>query len=689
MSRDIPVASAGGLDPRAPRPDPRFNIYGALAAAAVAALAYVAALSADVLPSQGFSVVLFTAAPVLAGFALAVIWSRAKQEGDEPLAWAAVGLAVAVVAMLLQMISFPSVSSAGGIFGTSQSSNTALYLLFHLAVALGALLGALEARRSWRPVFVVVSVTLAAAFALDLIPVPELLLDGGAYSSLLVSMEFILAAVIAACTVGWVLRAGRVARQLNVWVGIGLSLSIYDVVLNAVAAQRFDAVWWSSLSMRVATYGVIAVGATATVLRQLRQAERYSEHELARREEQLRESLAKTQSLLARVTMTAQTLQDALLPHAIVAPAGVAVAARYRSASEHEDVGGGWYDTIQLPGGGLALVVGDVEGHDMRAAAVMGLVRGAVRSYALERHPPSIVLERVNAFLLSANIERQVCVSYVELYPHDRVVTAALAGAPAPMLVPHDGSRPTLLSTPPGGCLGADEQARWNEQTLLLPPNTSVVLYTNGILRKGDAADPTDQLLDAAAGAAALPSDDLADVLVEHPRGDDDVAVLVVCPPSTHAPSIQRTFPVDRISAAIARTWIVDLFALWQESGVLDAGPAAEDCGEVAQLLLTELISNAVRHSEQPISVTVGIADTRLRVEVHDSSHRMPVMRHQDGDETSGRGLLLVESLSKDWGVDVADDGKTVWFEISTEAPDADITELDEEALLAAFADAD
>lgn len=688
MTAEVPSAPPDGVGPRAPRPDPRFNIYGGLGAAAAAALAYVAALSADVLPSRALSALFFSITPVFAAFALAVTVSRAREEDADDLAWAAAGITVAIWAMVLQILSFPAISDNGGIFGTSDSANAALYLLFHLAFGLGALFGALRIARRWIPGFVVLGLLLGGALATELVPIPMLISAADMYTPLLVALEFVLAGVILLCTAVWVFRAGRAARPLNVWIGIGLSLSVYDVVLNAVAARRFDAVWWSSLSMRTATYGVVAAGAVAAVLRQLRQAERYSEDELTRREDQLRASLQQTQTLLARATTTAKTLQEALLPHAVVAPAGVSVAGRYRAAGEHEDVGGDWYDTIMLPGGGLALIIGDVEGHDVRAASIMGLVRGAVRSYALERHPPSVVIERVNTFLASAGIERKVSLSYLELYPNDRVVTLALADHPPPLLVLHDGGAPVLLNADAGPAMGGQTEARWTERTLLLPPDSSVVLYTDGALQGPDLPASLRDLLDVAGGAVGLASQALADRLVEQAPYDDDVAVLVARPSAVHAPSIQRLFPVDRISAAIARTWVADLFVLWQTTGLLPESRASEDCGEVVQLLLTELISNAVRHSEQPIRVTLALSDHGVHAEVHDSSHRMPVMRRPESGDTSGRGLLLVDTLSTAWGIEVENEGKTVWFQIDPRE-DADASALDEDALLAAFADGD
>lgn len=381
-------------------------------------------------------------------------------------------------------------------------------------------------------------------------------------------------------------------------------------------------------------------------------------------------------------------LQKSLLPREIAGTDGVQLAVRYRSAGGARAlIGGDWYDTIRLPAGGLALVIGDVEGHDMTAATVMGLVRGAVRSSALEGHPPAVVVERVNQFLFSSGIERLVTMAYLQLHADDRMATVVLAGHPAPLLLGPQGRPTRPLDVPPGLMLNVDPQARWDERTLLLPNESTLVLYTDGLVepsaRTRDLS--AEQVVNATAAQADGPVDLLADALMSAAPRDDDVAVLVAAVCAPHGPSARRAFPTMPLSAAIARLWIADLFAAWQDSGMLARNCAIDDRREAAQLLITELVSNAVRHSDQPVVVTVDMTAEGLTVGVLDSSERMPVMRDAEMAVTEGRGLRLVNALSRKWGVDLLDQGKVVWFEIGF-ADDPD-QEIDEDALLAAFLD--
>jgi hypothetical protein len=440
------------FDARAPRPEPRLNLRIALAAAAGAALAYIAALYTDTLPPRSILLPLIASAPAAALIALIIVRSRAVAEQDQRLRWVSAGLLVSCSGLVLQMIAFPLITADGGPFGTSPDSVAALYIAFHVSLAAFTLLGALHAPLRWVRPATLAGLALNAALAADLVPLPDLVQGSGRFTLTLTVVELALAVVTLGCTFMWLRRVGRTQRLLHGWVGIALSLSAYDLLLNAMTTERFEPIWWASLSMRVATYTVLAVGGLISVLRQLAQYERWSENELGRREAQLRESLDRSEQLLAAATTTATTLQAALLPHRLATPDGIATAARYRAAGAYADIGGDWYDTVPLPSGGVALVIGDVEGHDLVAASLMGLVRAAVRSYALEGHAPSVVLERVNRFLATTGTERLVTMAYVEVYPDDRLLTVALAGHPAPLLLPDDGRDARCSTSSPGSC---------------------------------------------------------------------------------------------------------------------------------------------------------------------------------------------------------------------------------------------
>jgi len=619
--------------------------------------------------------------------ALVIVRSRAVAGDDPRLHWLSTGLSVSLAALVLQLIAFPLFAPEGGPLSSSPDAVAALYLAFHVALAGSVLLGALSAPLSWRWPVLLVGLLITFGIALDLLPLPDLIQGSGSFTLTLTVIELVLAGATLACAFVWLRRVGRTPRLLDGWVGIALSLSAYDLFLNAATSERFEPVWWASLTMRVATYTALAIGGLVSVLRQLALYEAWSESELGRREAQLRASLHRSEELLATATATATTLQSALLPQRLATPEGITTAARYRAAGAYADIGGDWYDTVPLPSGGVALVIGDVEGHDLVAASLMGLVRAAVRSYALEGHAPSVVLDRVNGFLATTGTERLVTMAYVEVYPDDRLLTVALAGHPAPLLLPDDGQEPTVLDLDPGVILGVRGDGQWTERTLLLPPGTALLLYTDGLpqWRRG-SGDPLEAVLGAARRGAGTDVEALADALLAEAACDDDVALLLTRLSSEQRAAVERRLPVQPMSLPIARNWLGDVVGVWGTAGQLPAGPSSDDLLDTAQLLLTELLSNALRHSETPILVAAALQDGRLRVDVTDSGHRMPKLRQARPGETAGRGLQLVDSLSSSWGVTPLEHGKRVWFELDPAA--SPVTgSADEQALVAAWGD--
>jgi serine phosphatase RsbU (regulator of sigma subunit) len=301
------------VEPRRPTPERRMDLWWALGATALASLAYGVALLFDVVPPRGLAVVFFASAPVSAAFALVVLALRWRAEQDDALGWFAGGLAVAWAAMVLQLISFPVVDPRGGVFHTSDAGSAALYLWFHLVLALGAAAGAFGAPRGWRLPGVLAGAVISVLLALDALPLPMLVRADTTYTSVLEVAELVLAALTAAAACLWVNRVGRAAPALRGWVAVALSLSVYDLLLNALGQQRFSGEWWASLSLRVAAFGVLAIGGLVTVLTRLRDMEGYSEAELDRREGQLRSSLRLTNQLLG----VAEDLAHAVTPEEV------------------------------------------------------------------------------------------------------------------------------------------------------------------------------------------------------------------------------------------------------------------------------------------------------------------------------------------------------------------------------------
>lgn len=325
-------AAAVEMPPRTPRPVRRLDLLAALGTGALACAAYVVALLATEVPPRGLAVVFLAAAPLFGLCALPILAVRARAEGVPALGWASGGLVVGVVAMVLQLISFPTVSPDGGVFGTGGQSSAALYVLFHLAWAGGAAAGALQAPLSWRWPSVAAGVAVAVLLGADAIPLPLLLRPDGSFTPTLIVAEYVLAVVVGACAIVWVWRTGLSPQPLRGWVGVALSLSAYDVLLNAFGGARFDAVWWASLSLRAATYAVLAGGAVWTILAKLADLESYTDSELGRREGQLRQSLTMTRQLLSCAEDLAQAMTPAEVAQALCADAVQGSEAPYAAA---------------------------------------------------------------------------------------------------------------------------------------------------------------------------------------------------------------------------------------------------------------------------------------------------------------------------------------------------------------------
>jgi uncharacterized protein YigA (DUF484 family) len=628
-----------------------------------------------VLPPRGIAIAFFAIAPLAGSFALVVIATRSSGGREPALRWFAAGLLVAVTAMVLQFVSFPTVSSTGGPLGTDDHSSAGLYLLFHLAPALAALAGAFEWPATWRRPLTVAGLLLAGGLALGLVPLPSLLTADGTFTRPLVVVECAVAVVVAIAGTLWVLNTGRSAGALSAWVAVALSLSFYDVLFNAIGGARFTAVWWASLSLRDATYVVLAVGCTVAVLTTLRHSEAYAEAELVRREQQLNDSLAVTRRLLtatadlsrattledvvtvvsanareatgghdavvalvgadapvpgsspdaaalarlvtedvflaasrdavflhgreriadhfagsvpppARVrslavlpivagewlcghllvwsvdealwqpldmhllggiadqaglaivraqafedeARAARTLQRSLLPAALPEVPGVRLGAMYRPGVLGSSVGGDWYDCIALRDGRVALVIGDVMGKGLRAAALMGQVRTAVRSVAASNPAPLAVLSALDDVALDLDADEIVTLTYVLLDLAGGRAQVARAGHLPPVVVDVTG-RATVLYDGGSPPLGTPDPVRV-EAAVPIGSGSMLVLFTDGVVEEREHAitDGLDQLVRTVASAARdLHEDPQATIerLVSRPDGEDDMALLV------------------------------------------------------------------------------------------------------------------------------------------------------------------
>lgn len=356
-------------------------------------------------------------------------------------------------------------------------------------------------------------------------------------------------------------------------------------------------------------------------------------------------------------------LQNALLP----APPDAAVeavrlAVRYRAAGAGNEVGGDWYDVIPLQGDRLAIVIGDVEGHDLAAAALMSQVRAIVRAFGRSGLPPARVVAEANTFLTDSGSERLVTLAYFELSPLERLLVWVRAGHVPAVVIDGDAMEATVIEGRGGLPLGVERDAVWREETLLLPPRALLATFTDGLV-EGPQRSMGEGVDEIAAFLGRRFGDDvetLADELLQRFAGPgdatDDVALVLVRLPEPDEPSggrVVRRLPPATASATVARHFVRDLLAGWgAEADVIDT----------AELLTSELMSNAARHTDSGMELRVERLDGTFRVGVWDDSHRLPHPADPAPDAPAGRGLRLVEMLSTGWGVDLEAEGKVVWF---------------------------
>jgi len=364
---------------------------------------------------------------------------------------------------------------------------------------------------------------------------------------------------------------------------------------------------------------------------------------------------------------TALALQRSLLPQRLPEQSAVEVASRYLPASAHAGVGGDWFDVIRLSGARVALVVGDVVGHGIHASATMGMLRTAVRTLADDDLPPDELLVRLDDLVSrqspradgasddAAENEVGATCLYAVYDPVSRRCSLARAGHPQPALVTPDGAV-SFVDMPAGPPLGLGGLP-FESTEIELPPGSILALYTDGLIesRGHDIDLGLDQLRSALSRpAASLEStcdNVLEAVLGEHPA--DDVALLVA---RTHALQSDRVatwdLPADPAAVGDAR----------KQVGAKLAGWGLADAEFVTGLIVSELVTNAIRYAESPIQLRL-IRDRTLICEVSDGSSTAPHLRRAKALDEGGRGLLLVSQLTERWGTRQTEHGKTIWAE--------------------------
>ncbi|MFG3133253.1 SpoIIE family protein phosphatase [Streptomyces tendae] len=362
----------------------------------------------------------------------------------------------------------------------------------------------------------------------------------------------------------------------------------------------------------------------------------------------------------------AVTLQRRLLPPAVTSTPAMETAGAYMPASGGAEIGGDWFDAIELPSLRTALVVGDVTGHGLHATATMGRLRTAVQTLADLELTPDELLTHLDDLVFRLAVEaeparRDVVGATCFVAVHDPVAgrcTMAAAGHPPPLLaLPNGRVAPvTMRPGPPLGVGGLPFEAT----TVDVPPDSVLTLYTDGLLQRygTDIDGCTRELADRLARLLAS-GDDLAAIAQALITGSgtrpprDDAAVLVARIAALEADSVADwEFPAAPRAVASAREAAMGKLAEW----------GLEGNAFVTELIVSELVTNAVRYAGGPVGLRL-IRDEALFCEVTDPSNTQPRMRRARTSDEGGRGLFLVAQLSRRWGSRYGQTGKTIWVE--------------------------
>jgi serine phosphatase RsbU (regulator of sigma subunit) len=362
----------------------------------------------------------------------------------------------------------------------------------------------------------------------------------------------------------------------------------------------------------------------------------------------------------SRERATALTLQRSLLPTGLSAPSSVEVRHRYLPGSTMIEVGGDWYESIALPGGRVALVVGDVAGHGVRAAVTMGRLRTAIHTLAKLELSPAETLQQLDELMQDLGVREPhfaTCV-YAVFDAISGTCEVASAGHLPPLLVRPNGSNEFLdvSPAPPLGIGSRPVQSR----SLQIDDGSLLVLYTDGLVEKRTRdIDEGLALLSEifGPGSAARPLEDLCKATLAGVYADrqrDDIAVLVArlrrLRPDQH---VSWTLAAELTSAKRARSLVGRPLRRW---GLGDLVPTAE-------LLVSELVTNAVRYAQGKIKLRL-VREGVLTLEVFDDSAALPRLRHPGNEDERGRGLQVVSQLAQRWGARRTQSGKVVWCEL-------------------------
>ncbi|MEV6028987.1 SpoIIE family protein phosphatase [Streptomyces sp. NPDC052036] len=363
---------------------------------------------------------------------------------------------------------------------------------------------------------------------------------------------------------------------------------------------------------------------------------------------------------------TAVTLQRSLLPQELEQPDDLRIAATYQPGGTEAAVGGDWYDVITLGGGRTALVIGDVMGRGVRAAAVMGQLRTAVRAYARLDLPPHEVLQLLDGLAMEIDANQIATCVYAVHDPNEGRLVYASAGH-LPILVRDENGQVLRTDEPTGPPLGT---GGWMHASGSVPlaPGSTAVLYTDGLVERRDADldEGIAALENALAGATGTPQvicDRLlrsAGVTAGH---DDDVAVLVLQHPARTGPDgeLFRNAALELLGGVEAAPR-ARAFA----SGVLTSWRFPTDLHDLGVLAASELVANSLQHGTPPMRLRLRRTARRLIIEVTDGDDQLPRRRRAEPADEAGRGIAIVATIASNWGSRrTPGGGKAVWCEFA------------------------
>ncbi|WP_052443160.1 SpoIIE family protein phosphatase [Streptacidiphilus neutrinimicus] len=363
-------------------------------------------------------------------------------------------------------------------------------------------------------------------------------------------------------------------------------------------------------------------------------------------------------------------LQRVLLPRRVPPVPGFDAVARYLPAGTGLQIGGDWYDVVPLPNGHVGVVIGDVQGHDVHAAGVMGQLRIALRAYAAEGHPPAAVMTRAARFLADLDTGHFATCLYAEVNVDYGAVYAVRAGHLNPLIRRADGS--TAVHHVDGGLpLGVDPEQSYPVSRFTLDPGDVLLLCTDGLVetRRIGIDEGMERLRRVVGGCRDVELSALADKIArsaaDSAERDDDVALLLLrweglsaSRPREHLR--RRIGQADLARIAEVRAELRDAVRRW----------GVGELSDTVELLTSELVTNALVHTDRDAMLTARLSrdpeggQARLRIEVADDSDQWPKRRTPGEQASSGRGLMLVEAMSDAWGVEPNGTGKRMWFEL-------------------------